>query len=106
VRRKLTVAEGLLGNAWVRRITGELTVDATVSYLQLWSAIQDVPRLGDSQADSFRWKWTVSGAFSSKTAYRALFHGSTALPGATHVWHSFAPLKFKLHAWLALRRRC
>jgi hypothetical protein len=50
VRRKLTVAEGLLGNAWVRRITGELTVDATVSYLQMWSAIQDVPRLGDSQA--------------------------------------------------------
>jgi hypothetical protein len=39
-------------------------------------------------------------------AYLTLFHGTTALPGATNVWHSFAPLKYKLHGWLALRRRC
>jgi hypothetical protein len=86
----------LIGNAWASDISGELTVDAIMGYLRLWSAIQEVPRLQASEADSFRWKWT--GTFSSKTAYRTLFYGTTALPSATNVWHSFAPLKFKLHA--------
>jgi hypothetical protein len=85
VRRKLTVVEGLTGNAWARGISGELTVDAIIGYLRLWGAIQDVPRLGTSEANSFKWKWTASGVFSSKTAYRALFHGTMALPGATNV---------------------
>jgi hypothetical protein len=35
-----------------------------------------------------------------------LFHGTIGLPAAPLVWHSFAPLKYKLHAWLALGRRC
>jgi hypothetical protein len=35
-----------------------------------------------------------------------MFQGTTGLPAAPLVWHSFAPLKFKLHAWLALRQRC
>jgi hypothetical protein len=52
------------------------------------------------------WKWTADGSFSSKMAYRAFFFGRTALPGASQVWHSFAPFKVKFHAWLALRRRC
>jgi hypothetical protein len=70
MRRKLTVAEGLFGNAWARGISGELTVDAIIGYLRLWSAIQEVPCLEASEADSFRWKWMASGMFSSKTAYR------------------------------------
>jgi hypothetical protein len=93
-------------NAWARDIAGELTYEALSEYLMLWRAIGDVPRLGDSEPDRFRWKWTASGVFSSKTAYRTLFHGTVALLGATNVWHSFAPLKYKLHAWLALRKRC
>jgi hypothetical protein len=80
-------------------------VDATSDYLKLWRAIQHAPRRRDNEADSFRWKWMANGVFSSKTAYNMLFHGMTALPGTTNVWHSFAPLKFKLHAWLGLRRR-
>jgi hypothetical protein len=106
VQRKRTVADGLLGHAWARDIAGKLTYEALSEYLKLWRAIGDVPRLGDGEPDCFRWKWTASGVFSSKTAYRTLFHGTVALPGATNVWHSFAPLKFKLHAWLALRKRC
>jgi hypothetical protein len=81
-------------------------VDAISDYLKLWRAIQRAPHRGDNEADSFRWKWMPNGVFSSKTAHNMLFHGTIALPGATNVWHSFAPLKFKLHAWLGLRRRC
>jgi hypothetical protein len=106
IRRVRTVADGLNANAWAHDIGGELTIVALREYLALWNAIRRIPRLGPGEDDAFRWKWTSSGRFSSKSAYRTLFHGTVALPGAANVWNLFAPLKFKRHAWLALRRRC
>jgi hypothetical protein len=101
-----TVADGLNANAWERDISGELMIVALREYLALWNAIQRVPQLGPGKDNAFCWKWTSSGRFSSKSAYCTLFHGTVALPGAANVWNLFAPLKFKMHAWLALRRRC
>jgi hypothetical protein len=99
------VREGLRDNAWVRDIAGELSVDVVVQFLALWEAVASVPRSLEVE-DSFTWKWTPSGSFTAKSAYQLLFEGTTGLPGAMNIWHSFAPMKFKLHAWLALRRRC
>jgi hypothetical protein len=106
IRRTRTMVDDMPNHSWARDIRGELSVDAIRGYLKLWGAIQAVPRLGHDNEDSFRWKWTVDSCYSSKSAYLTLFYGTTALPGATHMWHSFALLKYKLHAWLALRRRC
>ncbi|XP_071681411.1 uncharacterized protein [Lolium perenne] len=105
VRRRRSVQEGLAGNAWTADITGELSVEAVIQYLRLWAAIAQVPRSG-AEEDRFGWKWRGDGQFSSKSAYRVLWHGTCGLPGATLVWDSFAPLQYKLHAWLALRRHC
>ena len=104
IRRKRLVIEGIADNAWARDISGELTIDAVVQYLHLWDAVRAVQRRGIQ--DQFEWRWTASGKFSARTAYRAFFEGSTIMPDAPQVWHSFAPLKVKLHAWLALRDRC
>ena len=41
-----------------------------------------------------------------RSAYRAFFEGATVLPGAPQIWHSFAPLKVRLHAWFAIRDGC
>ena len=104
VRWRRRVMDGLEENAWARDIEGELSVDAVVQYLYLWDAVHAVQRVGDQ--DQFRWKWTASGKFSARSAYLVFFEGSMVLLGAPQVWHSFAPLKFRLHAWFALRDRC
>jgi hypothetical protein len=88
----------------VRDIAGELSVDAVVQFLKLWSAVQGID-VGEG-TDRFISKWTADGSFLSRTAYRTFFHDQTSLPGAAQVWHSFAPFKVQFHAWLALRRRC
>ncbi|KAM0885371.1 hypothetical protein ACQ4PT_030436 [Festuca glaucescens] len=107
VRRRRTVREGRPLNAWASDIAGELSVDAVVQYLRLWEAVQRVPNLADNVApDSFTWKWTGDGIFSARSAYRMFFQGSTGLPAAHLIWESFAPMKYRMHAWLALRRRC
>ncbi|KAM0925313.1 hypothetical protein ACQ4PT_004285 [Festuca glaucescens] len=108
VRRRRSVQDGLTGNSWALDISGTLTIDVVVQYLRLWAAVGEVHLdAGDTHApDNFRWKWRGDDQFTSRTAYRMLFHGTTSLPSAPLVWHSFAPLKYKMHAWLALRRRC
>jgi hypothetical protein len=100
-RSSRTVRQGLLGATWVQDIVGELSINAVV---RLWRELQGV-QLGVG-SDTVTWKWTPSGKFSSRTAYRAFFFGRTALPGAMQVWNAFAPFKYQFHAWLALRNRC
>ncbi|KAM0888503.1 hypothetical protein ACQ4PT_028326 [Festuca glaucescens] len=94
--KRRQVRDGLPNNAWVADIAGELSVDVVVQFFKLWDAVDRVSL--SARPDSFRWKWTADGAFSSRSAYRAFFHGTTALPGAAQVWNSFAPFKFKFHA--------
>jgi hypothetical protein len=95
-----------MGNSWATDIAGQLSVDAVVQYMRLWAMIQEVGALRGGGHDSFAWKWHEDGRFSSKSAYRMQFHGTVGLPRVPLIWHSFAPLRFKMHAWLALRRRC
>ncbi|KAM0843694.1 hypothetical protein ACQ4PT_057533 [Festuca glaucescens] len=86
-------------------IAGELLVDATVQFFHLWDAIAGV-QLADATTDTFRWKWTADGSFSSRSAYRSMFQGSTALAGAANIWNADAPMPYKFHAWLTRRQRC
>jgi hypothetical protein len=104
IRRTRTVRDGLQGAAWVLDIIGELWVNAVVQYLKLWTELQNTAI--DDGLDTFSWKWTADGNFTSRSAYRAFFFGRTRLPGAAQVWHAFAPFKYQFHAWLALRKRC
>ena len=84
--------------------------DSVGVYLHICSGLGEVRRQrgvdGASDQDCFEWRWTASRKFSARTAYLAFFEGSTVMPGAPQVWHSFAPLKVRLHAWFTLRDRC
>ena len=40
-RNHRTVAQGLLNRAWVRDITGALTVQVLIEYLQVWNLVQN-----------------------------------------------------------------
>ncbi|KAM0864782.1 hypothetical protein ACQ4PT_043697 [Festuca glaucescens] len=104
VSRKLSVHDGLVGNHWASTISGELSVDAMVQFLKLWDAVHATAT--GSGPDSFRWKWTADGTFTTRSAYRAFFAGRTILAGAAQIWNSFAPLRFKVYGWLAVRGRC
>ncbi|KAM0857846.1 hypothetical protein ACQ4PT_048211 [Festuca glaucescens] len=66
VVKRLSVRDGIAANSWARGISGELTVDATVQYLKLWSAVAQVAN-GD-KPDMWRWKWRADGCFSAKPA--------------------------------------
>jgi hypothetical protein len=94
-----------VNNNWVLDIVGPLMIDAVVQFLQLWPQVQSIATIAD-ELDSFSWKFSASGAYSTRETYLACFAGRTALPAAREVWSSFAPLKYKFFGWLAIQDRC
>jgi hypothetical protein len=105
LRKSRSVHQGMSNNRWLLDIVGTLTVDAVVQFLQLWTQVQSIT-LAPNELDSFSWKFSASGSYSTRETYLACFAGRTALPAAREVWCSFAPLKHKFFGWLAIQDRC
>jgi hypothetical protein len=103
-RKNDTVAQALTDNAWTQAFRGIPSVPAIVEFMGLWATMREAPALHE-EPDCARWKLTESGQYSAKTAYQLFFLGRTEVPGMKELWSSGAPLKHKLHAWLALKDR-
>ncbi|CAL5009846.1 unnamed protein product [Urochloa decumbens] len=55
--------------------------------------------------DAVRWRWTPSGEYTTRSAYKALQLGRTTFSDAERIWKSWTPLRVKLFFWLATRER-
>lgn len=102
-RRKRSVASAENHNG-VQDITGAVTVQLLMEYLQLWDMLDNV-QLSAGVPDSVLWRWT---SYSVASAYGAMFIGSIRPIGAKQIWKTSAPPKVKFFFWLVLRKhkRC
>ncbi|WVZ79753.1 hypothetical protein U9M48_027296 [Paspalum notatum var. saurae] len=92
------VAEALAGRGWIRDIQRGLSLPALLEYHCLWERLSSFS-LTPSIPDSFHWKWSSDGNFSSSSTYKAFFLGTSLL------WKTQAPNKCRLFMWLALLGR-
>lgn len=97
------VADALPNRAWVRQIVGGITVAAMREYLHVWDLVSQVHLTNED--DRLVWRWANDGAYSSKSAYRALHMTSQPIHGCSRIWETWAPLRVKIFLWLAIRRR-
>ena len=104
-QRQRTVAEGLSNRAWVRDITGALTVQVIIEYLQIWNLVVN-QAINDLAEDRFIWKWTADHCFTTASAYRAFFIGQHPIPGAKLLRKTKAPSRCNFFVWLVLHDRC
>lgn len=102
--KTMSVASGLQNQAWARGINLNLGEAGLRQFLLLCDSIQGVT-LGEEQ-DLFQWKWTGSGIFSAKSAYKAFFEGREEMAGVDLIWNLDAPAKCKFFIWLTCRNRC
>ena len=91
--------------AWVRDITGALTVQVIIEYLQIWNLVENQAII-DLAEDRFIWKWTADHCFTTASAYRAFFIGQHPIPGAKLLRKTKAPGRCKFFVWLVLHDRC
>ena len=104
-QRQRTVAEGLSNRAWVRDITGAITVQVIVEYLQIWNLVENQV-INDLAEDRFIWKWTADHCFTTASAYRAFFIGQHPISRAKLLRKTKAPDRCKFFVWLVLHDRC
>lgn len=105
ILKRRMVHEALQAHRWVRDITGAITVQVILEYLQVWDLVTTVALHCDTQ-DRALWRWTPNQQFSTASAYQAFFIGQYATPGAKVMWRTRAPNKCKFFLWLALHDRC
>lgn len=103
--KSLSVADGLRDNSWTKYIIGGLPVLASWQYLQLREIVTQQQLLPDTP-DAHQWLPSSTGIFSTKSAYLCFFNGSVRFEPYKRLWKSWAPLKAKIFAWMALLNRC
>lgn len=75
-----------------------------MEYVRIRLLIDQILLQPDSP-DSFLWRWTPSGSFTTGSAYNAFFLGQIAVPGARELWQVRAPNKCRFFVWLLLHGR-
>jgi hypothetical protein len=101
-RRNDSVEVTLEAEDWTQSISGVPTVPAIAELMDILARVCDV-QLTQAGADSIRWRLMDNGLYSSRTTYKMFFIGKTEVPTTKELWSSGAPIKHKLHMWLALK---
>jgi hypothetical protein len=65
-----TVAQALHNRSWVADNKGAITVQILIEYLLIWDQVDGIFLQPDVQ-DQYRWEFSQSGTYSSKSAYAA-----------------------------------
>jgi hypothetical protein len=104
-RRKLMVEAALHNRAWIRDISGVLTVPIILQYLNARQYMDQI-QLRPDEHDCISWRWMASGEYNSKSAYQAMFVGESSVMGVKEHWKAKAPNKCRFFIWLALLDPC
>jgi hypothetical protein len=103
-KRKSTVAQALVQNAWVRHIEGPVSILLVVEVARICDLLEDVHLT--SEPDTFAWHLTNDQVYSAASAYGAMFFGSSTPLGAKHIWKTSAPPRVRFFFWLLMHGKC
>jgi hypothetical protein len=78
--------------------------EGAAEFVDLWAHLRET-HLTQGIANRVQWRLAASGAYSARSAYKLFFIGRSEVSGMRELWSSGAPLKHKLHMWLALKDR-
>jgi hypothetical protein len=103
-RNNRTVMQALTNHRWILDLRGTLSMPEIGQCLLLLSLVSTFFR-DTSLPDSFSWPCSPTGEYTARATYQRLCMGPERWAGARCVWRSWAPLKCKVFAWLALHSR-
>lgn len=93
-----TVRQALDEDAWLQDFGRGISVPTIWEFLRLWDVIQQIQLRQETPARSV--------TYTSKSAYRRFFMGSTIFEPHKRLWKTWAPARTKFFLWLAIQNRC
>jgi hypothetical protein len=102
-RKKNTVAADLQNQNWTRGFWRMSNAEEMAEFITLWDMLQRVHL--SNVPDYIRWRWTASGTYSSKSAYRIQFQDSFSSFNTTTLWSAHAEGKHKFFTWLLVQSK-
>jgi hypothetical protein len=79
------------------------TTEQMAEFVQLWDCLLQVQLT--EEADEIRWRWTVDGRYSSKSAYEMQFRGTYCTFNTKAIWRAKAEEKHRMFAWLLVQNK-
>jgi hypothetical protein len=74
------VMKALGQNRWISHICPIQSIEELQEFIALWEGVTTVNMIEDSE-DEIRWKWTPDGQYTTQSAYRLQFFGTTQETG-------------------------
>ena len=103
-RKKITVQKALHNNKWIDHIYPPSTQEEISDFVNLWEAIKDTS-LDDQVEADIKWRWTPSGEYTTKSAYKIQFEGTFTKMRITPIWKVKAEPKCRFFAWTLLHKK-
>jgi len=103
-RKKLTVQKASENNSWVAHISPLVTTQEIREYVTLWEAVGQT-QLHENMEYSIRWRWTVDGKYTAKSAYNIQFQETFSKLKVLPIWKAKAEPKCKFFAWTLLHKK-
>lgn len=77
------------------------TTEEMAEFIELWTLVQEA-RL-TQERDEIKWRWTATGVYTAKSAYRAQFHGSHNTFDSKGIWTAKVEDKHRVFMWLLVQ---
>jgi hypothetical protein len=103
-RRNVRVNKALERNKWVDHVSPISSQQEVTEFVALWELTREVT-LDNSREDSIRWRWTVDGEYTTKSAYRIQFEGTFSKMKIMPIWKAKAEPKCRFFAWTLLHKK-
>lgn len=100
-KKKKTVHKAVQESNWIK----DIDIHAQISTQHLSEFISKCMELNDEIEDYITWKLTANGTYSTGSAYKAQFLGSTTTNYLSIIWKAWTPPKYKHFARLDIQNR-
>lgn len=86
-RKRHSVHVALQENCWIRSLRPLTTTAHIIGFVSHWTSLQEV-HLDHSTPDSISWTASASGIYSTESAYKLQFQGTTSPFTAKKLWEA------------------
>jgi len=103
-RKKISVQKALENSRWIDHIYPPNSHAEVSEFADLWEAIKDT-QLIDNMEDNIRWRWTESGEYTTKSAYKIQFQGTFSKLRIMPIWKAKTEPKCRFFAWTLMHKK-